>query len=185
MKALLFLYTTITELYLYVIILRGMMIVAGISIYDPIARFVFALTDPIFKPLHSLLPRGQAFKISAIVLTVVVAIVWTFLMRWLLTFIFECGQVSLMSWAQDVALVLTNTVLRLYWLLLLIYVVLSWIDPMGRQPIGNTLARLCQPLLKPVRRVVPVIGGIDITPIIPFLIIGALMVQFPPPNLPC
>jgi YggT family protein len=70
---------------------------------------------------------------------------------------------------------LARTALQFYFFAVLLHVVLSWIAPGARSPAATILDRLCEPLLGPLRRIVPPIGGLDFTPI--FVLIGLQALQ--------
>ena len=58
--------------------------------------------------------------------------------------------------------------------LLIVYAVLSWVQT--RSPISDVIARLCEPLLRPVRRVLPLLGGIDLSPLVALVVLQVLMI---------
>ena len=59
-------------------------------------------------------------------------------------------------------------------MLILVSVVLSWVQ--GNSPIGSALNRLCEPVLRPVRRFVPIMGGIDFSPLVAMVILQVLLI---------
>ena len=58
--------------------------------------------------------------------------------------------------------------------LMIVYAVLSWVQT--RSPISDVIARLCEPLLRPVRRVLPLLGGIDLSPLVALVVLQVLMI---------
>jgi len=70
---------------------------------------------------------------------------------------------------------LAQTVLSLFSVALLAYVVLSWIAPGAYSPATRLLGALCEPLLRPVRRIIPPIAGLDLAPV--FVLIGLQALQ--------
>jgi YggT family protein len=58
--------------------------------------------------------------------------------------------------------------------LLIVYAVLSWVQ--ARSPINDVIARLCEPLLQPVRRVLPLVGGIDLSPLVLLVLLQVAMI---------
>lgn len=62
----------------------------------------------------------------------------------------------------------------LLWVLILGRVLISWVDPMGRGPIASFLFQMTEPLLAPVRRVLPPAGGLDFSPLIVLLVLGVI-----------
>jgi YggT family protein len=61
------------------------------------------------------------------------------------------------------------------WLLIFARVILSWVDPMGRTRIGAFIIQTSEPLLAPVRKLLPRTGMFDLAPLIVLLVLGALM----------
>ena len=61
------------------------------------------------------------------------------------------------------------------WLLILVRVILSWVDPMGRGRVAAFVIQTTEPLLAPVRRLLPRTGMFDLSPLIVLLVLGALM----------
>lgn len=67
-----------------------------------------------------------------------------------------------------------GVLLALLWLLVLGRVLMSWIDPMGRSQLGAFLIQTTEPILAPVRRVMPQTGMFDFSSLIVLLVLGAL-----------
>jgi len=66
------------------------------------------------------------------------------------------------------------SVLNLYSLVLLARVIASWIDPLAYAPISRLLVRLTEPLLTPIRRLLPRTGPVDLSPLLLFLLLALL-----------
>lgn len=131
--------------------------------------FVMALTDWLVQPLRRWLPQSLARSrldwasvIAAIVLSALFAALWGSLVG------LAQGAAALsVAGAGMVGLALTflaRTLLQTLSLLVLAYVLLSWLQP--GSSIFSMLARLVDPLLGPFRRVVPVIGGVDLSALV-------------------
>ena len=69
-----------------------------------------------------------------------------------------------------------DTVLQFFTVCLLIYVVLSWVAPDVRNPAVQLLSRICEPVLRPVRRVVPPLGGLDLSALIVLVALQVLRI---------
>ena len=67
------------------------------------------------------------------------------------------------------------TLLKLYSYILLIRVILSWVNPNPYNPIVQILYRLTEPVLAPIRRVLPPMGGFDLSPLVVFAALWFLM----------
>lgn len=130
-------------------------------------RFVMALTNWVVQPVRRILPRSMAQArvdwgslMAALLLAVAYGGVW-------LAVVTSTHPVSVSPLAMLLGILtmafklLVRTVLQGLMILLIVYAVLSWVQP--HSPIMPTLDRLCSPVLRPVRRVVPTIGGVDLS----------------------
>lgn len=71
-----------------------------------------------------------------------------------------------------------GVLLALLWLLVLGRMLMSWVDPMGRSQLGSFLIQTTEPILAPVRRVMPQTGMFDFSSLIVLLVLGALWRAF-------
>ena len=74
---------------------------------------------------------------------------------------------------------LTYLILRIFLFVIFIYVLLSWISPGGYHPIANLLGAIAEPILRPIRNLIPSIGGIDLSPLFALIAIQALTMVLP------
>jgi YggT family protein len=175
--ALIYLVKTISDLYLLTFLLRFVMQWARADFYNPLAQFVVRVTNPLVVPARRFLPRARFIDAP----TLIVLLALEALATWILLAI---GSFSVPGgyFVTLVILRLVNLTLWLYTLAILIYAVLSWINQ-GYTPIGALLDDLVAPVLRPVRRVVPLIGGLDLSPLIVLVLIQAVRVALPLPGL--
>jgi YggT family protein len=124
---------------------------------NPIGRFVFALTNWIVLPLRRVLPPlGRWDTASAVAAYLVVLVQYTVL--WAAFGASAFPEVFLLSLVGLLRLAITAMTA-----LVIVYAVLSWVQ--SDSPIGDVIDRLCAPLLRPFRRVIPLVGGIDLSPL--------------------
>jgi YggT family protein len=71
---------------------------------------------------------------------------------------------------------LAHSTLLLYTILVFVYALLSFVAPGARSPATSLLASLCEPLLRPLRRVLPAVGGIDFSPLVAIVGLTALRI---------
>ncbi len=130
---------------------------------NPLGQFVLAVSNWIVLPLRRLLPVRAGWDVASLLAAFVVELL-QFVLLW-----FVAGMGGGIEGALTVV-----PVLALFGMarlavsgmtgLLIAYAVLSWVQT--RSPLYSTLERLCQPLLQPVRRIVPLVGGIDLSPLV-------------------
>lgn len=170
MQALLFILEALLTLVVIAFLLRLVIPLARASFRNPLGEAVLRITDPLVKPLRRLLKPTGNVDLAAVAALLIVQLLGTALLRLVAGLPFDLAAV-LVAGLRDLA----STVLQFYVVALLIYVLLSWVAPGTRSPATDLLARLCEPLLRPVRRVVPPIGGLDLSPL--FVLIGLQAVQ--------
>jgi YggT family protein len=139
---------------------------------DPMADAIVRLTNWLIMPLRRLLPPIGKVDTATVVAVIAVASVRTFAAMGL------AGQgVGDVGQFLRITLVnLADLVLRVYLFALLLYWLTSFVSPGGYAPGLRLLARLCEPILKPVRRIIPPIGQIDFSVLWVSIVIGALLV---------
>ena len=125
---------------------------------NPVGRFVFALTDWLVLPLRRIVPSRGRVDIASLVGAFLIELAQFFLL-WLIV-----GR------ATDVALLPVLAVFGLVRLvisgltgLVIVYAILSWVQ--SDSPLVDLIDRLCAPLLRPFRRHIPMVGGIDLSPL--------------------
>jgi YggT family protein len=181
-NALLFLVKTIAELYLATFLLRFIMQWVRADYYNPAAQFILKVTSPLVIPARRFLPsiRGLDFP-TLVVLTVLQCAV-----TWLLIAVARSGAVDVGSgptigaFFAFVALGLVNLTLMVYTIVILVYALLSFVNR-GYNPIETWLGQIAEPVLKPVRRVIPPIGGLDLSPLLVILLFQAVRIALPLP----
>lgn len=137
---------------------------------NPIGRLVFAFTDWIVLPLRRALPARGRLDWASLVAAVLIELV-QYVLLWLLL-----GAGAGWQWLAWLALCgVLRVALTLMVGLLIVYAVMSWMQ--AHSPMSDVIARLCEPLLRPLRRVLPLIGGMDLSPLVLLVLLQvALMV---------
>ena len=136
---------------------------------NPVGGLVFALTDWLIMPLRRVIPPVGRWDVSSLVAAVLLQLV-QYLLLWLLL----GGQMGL-AWLPWMAVFgVARVVVSGLMGLLIVYAVLSWVQ--ARSPINDVIARLCEPLLQPVRRVLPLVGGIDLSPLVLLVLLQVAMI---------
>lgn len=149
-------------LYLLAVLLRFLFQLTRADFYNPISQFLVAFTNPLLKPLRRLIPGLYGIDLASLVLLLVLKCVELYLLLLL-------GGVAV-QWLPIVAAAtvdLLRLTLNVYFFAILIRVILSWFMPYGihQNPAGSLLVSLTEPLLRPARRLIPPIGGLDLSPI--------------------
>ncbi|WP_341903534.1 YggT family protein [Polaromonas sp. YR568] len=173
MQILAFLLQTVFFMLIAAALLRAWMNWLRINMRGQPGIFVMALTDWIVQPLRRVLPKAVAQSrvdwasvIAAVLLALVYTILWGLLLGALLSVFSGTAVVTLLGFALRM---LIRVVLQMAFVLVIGYVILSWVQP--GSPVYGLLARLTEPLLAPLRRVIPTIGGVDLSALVLLLLL--------------
>jgi YggT family protein len=175
-SALIFLVKTLADLYLLTFLVRLILQWVRASYYNPLSQFVFKVTSPLVVPARRVIPSVAGLDAA----TLVVLFALECLATWAL--------LALGGLSPPVPDLLMYAVLRLvaltlwfYTVVLFIYVLLSWFGDRGGNPMVALAGDLVNPLLRPVRRLLPPIGGLDLSPLVVILVLQAAMIAIPLP----
>jgi YggT family protein len=174
-NALSFLLHTILSLFTLAVLLRFYLQLTGAPFQNPASQAVVALTNFAVKPLRRIVPGWRGLDLSTLLLAFVSQLILQIVTLWLHDFpLLVAGNTV---WAVLLGLALIGVVkLSIYIFLyaVLLQAILSWVNPYT--PITPVLNALTDPLLTPLRKRVPLAGGIDLTPLVVFIIAEMLLI---------
>lgn len=167
---LIFLIQTLGGLYAFVVMLRFLLQLTKADFYNPLSQFVVKVTSPVLRPLRRYIPGFRGMDISSLVLAWLVQTLVLFLVGVLAGL--GLAALGAVLWSLPALVELTIDVF-LY--AVIIRVILSWISPDPRNPMVHLLYTLTDPVMAPVQRRLPPIGGLDLSPIA--VTIGLILLQ--------
>ncbi len=168
-SALVFIVNALSSLYLLLLILRFWLPWLRADFRNPLAQGILKLTSPLIIPVRRLVPSVGRLDTA----TVLVAFVVQYLSLLLILLILGMSaSYSAIATTALVKLVLLSV--NLFMFAIFIRIVLSWVAPGQYNPAIAIITTLTEPLLAPVRRVIPAMGGFDISPIFVIIGLGAL-----------
>ncbi|ORE87438.1 hypothetical protein ATO7_10362 [Oceanococcus atlanticus] len=174
----LFLVNTLFSLYAYTLILRILLQWVRADFYNPMAQFVWKVTNPPTQLLRQVVPRYRQLDIPALV--VLLAVVFLNILVDLLIIGRGAGVVTIL-WISLLK-VLTLTI-NLMTITILVQAVMSWFGASMHSPASSLLFSVNEPMLRPVRRVLPPIGGLDLSPLVVILVLQVLIRLIPLPYI--
>jgi YggT family protein len=137
---------------------------------NPLSQFVVKVTNPLVIPARRFIPSvGGIDAATVVVLLVLQSLATAILVKLACVGDAAIGQIVLLGLVR-----LVHLVLNLYFWLIIVYVLSSWIGTGGYNPVLAVLASVVTPLLAPLRRFIPPIGGFDLSPVFALLAIGFL-----------
>ena len=137
--------------------------------YNPLGRFIFALTDWIVLPLRRLLPSMGRLDTASLVAAFLLELA-QFGLLWVLS----GGMGSFTNVLLLAVFGLVRLTISGLSGLVMVYAVLSWMP--SRSPMTDMLERLVTPPLVPIRRAIPLIGGVDLSPLVLLLILQVAVI---------
>jgi len=167
-----FLLETLGSLYLCLVVLRTMLQASGADFYNPISQFVVKATQPPLGILRRAIPRGRRFDPALLVLAMVVQAIVLGGLLVLAGYI--PSVVQLITWS---AVGLIGLVVNTYLIAMVIMIVVSWIAPGSHHPAVRLVYQITEPVMAPVRSLLPAMGGLDFSPIVVFIVINVIQIS--------
>lgn len=168
MNALNFLLTTLFDLYIMIVAVRFLMQLTRADYHNPISQFVVKVTNPLLIPLRRVVPGFAGTDIAALVLCIVLIFLKLLVFK-LTGFSDYIGSIGVRLGAANMLQIVVLSFISLVELFfnvfiygILIQAILSWFNS-GYNPVHSVLHSITSPVLTPVRRYVPAIGGLDLS----------------------
>ena len=177
-NALLFLVDTAFGLYIIAVLLRFVLQASGGSFYNPIAQFLVRITDPVLRPMRMVIPRWGQFDMAAVVVMLILAFLNIEAVLLLIGIEARIGSIIVWSLFKVVALGC-----NLYFFSILVQAILSWFSPGMHSQASVILWDINEPLLRPVRQILPPLGGLDLSPLVVLIVLQVVNTLIPLPGL--
>ncbi|CAI2799899.1 MULTISPECIES: YggT family protein [Pseudomonas] len=161
---------TLGSLYLLIVLMRFVLQLVRANFYNPLCQFIVKATQPLLKPLRRIIPSLFGLDMSSLVLAILVQLALMALTL-LLTYGTTGNFVQLLIWA---IIGVTALFLKIFFFALIISVILSWVAPGSHNPGAELVNQICEPALAPFRKLLPNLGGLDISPILAFMVLKLL-----------
>jgi len=166
--ALKFLIQTLGNLFVVAVLLRFMMQLFRVPFRNPFAQFIVAITDFAVKPLRRVVPGLFGLDWACLVLALVLEFVVVIAVYWLDGFPFALAGTKV--WPVMLALAAVRLLSLTVYLIIgltLVRAVLSWVN--SNTPLMPVVYELTEPFLRPLRRIVPTVANVDLTPLVLFI----------------
>ncbi|WGL64824.1 YggT family protein [Pseudomonas sp. CW003PS] len=170
-EALIYIIQTLGSLYLLIVLLRFILQLVRADFYNPLSQFIVKATQPLLTPLRRIIPGFAGLDLASLILAILVQLL---LMIVTLTLMgINVGGVipQLLVWS---VIGVTSLFLKVFFFALIISVILSWVAPGSYNPGAQLVSQICEPLLAPFRKLLPNLGGLDISPIFAFIAINLI-----------
>ena len=172
MSAITFIIETLLSLALFVVLARLLLQWTRADFRNPMCQAVVRLTNPLILPLRRVLPpigKVDTASVVAVLLVAWLEVACIFALHGL-------GFPGPLAWVRAVATEIARTLLWTYCYAIFVYTVLTLIAPGGYSPLQAVLTTLCEPVLRPIRRLIPAVAGLDLSPLWAIIGIQAILI---------
>ncbi len=172
-----FLINTAFSLYILAVMLRFLFQLVEADFYNPISQFLIRITHPLLRPLRRIVPSLGRIDMASIVLMLALQM----LADYLLFLLRGGGQVAVGILIGSALVQLVNLTFNVFFYAIILQAILSWINPDPYNPIYTLLTDLTEPVLRPFRRLLPTLGGLDLSPLLALIALQVLKMLIIPP----
>ena len=162
------------SLALFLIAMRFLAQLCGVSPYNPISVGIRKATDPIVAPVNRLIPTGKRLNIGAIIALILCQTAYIAVMLWILSRFDAFNIVPALIWS---ALGAAGLLINIIFYSVLAIIVVSFLAPQSNHPAVEFLWQLTEPVMAPLRSIIPPMGGLDFSPILLFIGINVIRVS--------
>jgi YggT family protein len=165
-EALIFIVSNLGGLYLIAVMLRFLLQAARADFYNPLCQTIVKVTAPLRNPLQRVIPSWKRLDLASLVLALLLNAAFTAVMVYGTGSALSFGQ--LVSWGLVGLLSLT---LDIYFYAMLVVIIASFFSPVSGHPVLLLTYQLLQPFYKIAHRILPPMGGLDLSPLLLMLAI--------------
>lgn len=168
--ALIYLISTLTDLYVTAILLRLLLQWVRADFYNPLSQFLVKITNPVLVPARRLIPSIGKLDTASVVVMLLLELFQLVIITLLSKTDF--GFQFLLIFAVRKLLI---SLLLTYFVLIIARVIISWIANQSRHPLIPLIYQLTEPVLRPINRLLPTMGGVDLSPLFALIGLRALL----------
>lgn len=167
---LIFLIDILFDIYIAILLLRFLLQQLGADYYNPIAQFIVKATQPVIGIARRYIPSYQKIDVATIIIIIGFIAIKVGLVASLRGGDYSVASILIISLYDFISLIFDIFIFAIF-----IQAILSWVNPDPRNPVSSILYTLTTPILGPVKKLLPDMGGIDISPI--FALIGLMFLK--------
>lgn len=169
-----YLITIIFGLYISLLVIRLLLSFSRADFYNPISQLVVKATNPVLLPLRKIIPAVGRIDTSLILLILIFKSIELFLLA-------SLSNISVAPATLVLAAIIKTLdfILLVYLIIIIAQIILSWVVPpsaTGQNPAVQLMHQLSEPVLRPLRKIIPQFGMLDLTPMAAIIIIGVLRI---------
>ena len=174
-QALIFIVQNLFQLYIFIVLLRFMLQVAKADFYNPLSQFIVKATSMPLKPLRRLVPGIGGFDIASLILALFVQVIMILAVMLILQ-----AKLNPLHIITGSLVGIINSICNIYFFGIIIAAISSFIPAMQHHSIVVLIWQLVEPLMAPFRKIIPPMGGLDISPFFVIMILQVIKILIKP-----
>lgn len=166
-----FVIKTFFDLFIGAVVLRLLLQWARADFRNPVSQFLVKVTNPVIIPLRRIVPGVGGIDTASVIVVLILQVTKIWLIHMIAAKAPPIAGLLILALADFVELLIS-----MYTITIILQVILSWVGPRTPNPLSGPLHALNEPLLAPLRRIIPAISGFDLTPVVLLLIFHLLKI---------
>jgi YggT family protein len=172
-----FLISTLFDLYLFVLIMRLVLVATRVDYFNPLSQVVIKLTQKIITPLRRVIPNYKNIELATVVVLLGVEVIKFILLGLIIVGLPNPAGLIILAVADSL-----KSLVNLFFYAIIIQAIMSWVST-GHSPMTQVIHKITTPIIRPFQRIIPPMGGLDISPIPAMIALQLLLILFISPLL--
>ncbi len=161
-----FLVGTVFGIYILLVTIRLLFQWFRVDFYNPVSQFIVKATQPPLRHMRRVIPPLGRLDTASVVLALVLKMVELYI-----TFVLVGNPTGMLGVCVVAISQLVSLILNVFFFAIFIQVILSWVNPGLYNPMTSLLRSLTEPTLRPARRMIPPMGGLDLSPMVVLVVL--------------
>ncbi|MGB0848192.1 MAG: YggT family protein [Thiolinea sp.] len=170
-----FLISTLLSLYIGAVLIRFLLAYARADFHNPLSQFLVKITNPVLVPLRRFVPPFGKIDTASLVLAFGLKLLGGFLILVLMGQPLNPGFMLVAACADII-----RSLIWIYIIAMIVHAVMSWMGNTYGNPVASLLQSLTNPILRPIRNFVPLVSGIDLSPLVAILALQVGLILLAP-----
>jgi YggT family protein len=171
-NATVFLVSTLFDLYLFVLIMRLVLVAMRVDYFNPLSQMIIKLTQKIIGPLRRIIPNYKHIELATVIVILTLEIIKFVLLGLILFGLPNLIGLLLLAVADSL-----KSLVNFFFYAIIIQAIMSWVST-GHSPMTKVINKITAPVIKPFQRLIPPVGGMDISPIPAMIVLQLLIILF-------
>lgn len=168
MEAIVYLLRFVFDALLMILIMRVWLQLVKADFYNPLSQFIVKVSNPLVVPLRRVISGVGGIDLATVLLAYIVATA-----KFVTVTLLSGGAIDILLSAYIGLIILGKQIGFLFFVIMLVMALMSWVVQ-GYNPTQMVFQQLTEPVLRPIRKIIPSIGGLDLSVLIAFLLLNVI-----------